>query len=51
MTKAELTQTVLRLRDFLGRYRRHMGRKEVQTLVETYIRASSAESVGLFRLW
>ena len=35
MTKAELTQTALLLRNFLGRYLNHMGRKEVQVLVET----------------
>jgi len=38
MTKAELTQAALLLRNFLGRYRNHMGRKEVQVLVETYVR-------------
>ena len=38
MTKAELTQAALLLRNFLGRYLNHMGRKEVQILVETYVR-------------
>ena len=38
MTKAELSQAVLRLREFLRRHRNHLGRKEVQLLVETYIR-------------
>lgn len=38
MTKAEVTQAVLLLRNFLGRHLRHLGRKEVQALVETYVR-------------
>ena len=32
MTKAELTQAALLLRNFLGRYLNHRGRKEGQVL-------------------
>lgn len=38
MTRTELGEAVLCLRKFLARYRRHLGRKEVQRLVETYVR-------------
>ena len=38
MTRTELGEAVLRLRSFLEGYRRHLGRKEVQRLVETYVR-------------
>ena len=38
MTRTELGEAVLWLRSFLARYRSHLGRKEVQLLVETYVR-------------
>ena len=37
MTQDELKEAVDRLRKFLKRYRKHLGRKEVQRLVETYV--------------
>lgn len=38
MTQDELRKTTVLLRGFLARYRPHLGRKEVQALVETYVR-------------
>lgn len=38
MTRSELGEAVLCLRNFLAQYRKHLGRKEVQSLVETYVR-------------
>jgi SRSO17 transposase len=37
MTQDELKEAADRLRKFLKRYRKHLGRKEVQRLVETYV--------------
>jgi len=38
MTRTELGEAVLYLQNFLTPYRRYLGRKEVQHLVETYVR-------------
>jgi SRSO17 transposase len=44
MTQAELVQSGSRLGEFLTRYRRFLGRKEVQVLVETYVRGLLADT-------
>ena len=38
MDENELRKAAMRLREFLARYRPHLGRREVQGLVETYVR-------------
>ena len=54
MTRGKLRRSINRLRLFLDRYRRHMGRTEVQTLAETYVRGllsdtgkKNAEAIAL----
>jgi SRSO17 transposase len=54
MTREELRRSRALLRRFLGRYRKHLGRMEVQTLVETYVtgllsdtRKRNAEAMAL----
>ena len=37
ITREELREATALLRSFLARYRKHLGRKEVQALVETYV--------------
>lgn len=54
MTREELREASALLRSFLARYRKHLGRKEVQALVETYVagllsdtRKRNAEAMAL----
>jgi SRSO17 transposase len=54
MTREELRKSRALLRKFLSRYRKHLGRKEVQALVETYVtgllsdtRKRNAEAMAL----
>ena len=54
MTRGELRGSRALLREFLKRYRGHLGRKEVQALVETYVtgllsdtRKRNAEAMAL----
>ncbi len=54
MTREELRGATALLRSFLARYRKHLGRKEVQGLVETYVtgllsdtRKRNAEAMAL----
>jgi SRSO17 transposase len=54
VTREELREATALLRSFLARYRKHLGRREVQALVETYvtgllsdIRKRNAEAMAL----